>query len=106
MREKLTALIPYAAVLAADFCLLPFLARDTGSAMLLMLCVMPLVAFVTALAYGMRRGFSPLLPAIAFLLFLPAVFIHYNASAWVYAVVYAAVVLAGNGVGRLFYGRQ
>lgn len=106
MRAKLTALIPCAAVLAADFCLLPFLARDTGSAMLLMLCVMPLAAFVTALVYGMRQGFSLLLPAVAFLLFLPAVFIHYNASAWVYAVVYAVVVLAGNGVGRLFYGKR
>lgn len=106
MREKLTAMIPYAAVLAADFDLLPFLARDTGSAMLLMLCVMPLAAFVTALAYGMRRGFSLLLPAAAFLLFLPAVFIHYNASAWVYAVAYAVVVLAGNGVGRIFCGRR
>lgn len=106
MREKLTALVPYAAVLAADFYLLPFLARDTGSAMLLMLCVMPLAAFVTALVYGMRRGFSPLLPAAAFILFLPTVFLYYNASAWVYTVVYAVVVLAGNGVGRLFYGRR
>ena len=106
MRAKLTGLIPYAAVLAADFCLLPFLARDTGTAMLLMLCVMPAAAFITALVYGMRRGLSLLLPAAAFLLFLPAVFIHYNASAWVYAVVYAVVVLAGNGVGRIFYGRR
>lgn len=106
MRAKLIGLIPYAAVLAADFCLLPFLARNTGTAMLLMLCVMPAAAFVTALVYGMRRGLSLLLPAAAFLLFLPAVFIHYNTSAWVYAMVYAVVVLAGNGVGRIFYGRR
>lgn len=106
MRGKLAALIPYAAVLAADFCLLPFLAWDTGTAMLLMLCVMPAAAFVTALVCGMRRGFSPLLPASAFLLFLPAVFIHYNASAWIYAIAYAVVVLAGNGVGRILYGKR
>lgn len=102
MRAKLTGLIPY----AADFWLLPFPARNTGTAMLLMLCVMPAAAFVTALVYGMRRGLSLLLPAAAFLLFLPAVFIHYNTSAWVYAMVYAVVVLAGNGVGRIFYGRR
>lgn len=106
MREKLTALAPYAAVLAAVFYLLPPLARDTGAAMLLMLCVMPLAAFVTALACGMRRGFCPLLPAAALLLFLPTVPLYYNASAWGYSVVYAAVILAGNGVGRLFYGRR
>lgn len=65
---------------------------------------MPLAAFATALVRGMRRGFSPLLPAAAFLLFLPTVPLHYNVSAWGCAVVYAVVVLAGNGVGRLFYG--
>ncbi len=106
MKEKLTALAPYALILAAVFNLLPLLARDTGTAMLLMLWVTPLAALITALVYGMRRGFSLLLPAAAFFLFLPAVFIHYNFSAWVYAVVYAVIVLAGNGVGRIFYGRR
>ena len=66
MKDRLIPLAPYAALLAADFYLLPPLARDTGAAMLLMLCVMPLAAFITALACGMRRGFSPLLPAAAF----------------------------------------
>lgn len=106
MKDRLTALAPYAAVLAADFYLPPLLARDTGAAMLLMLCVMPLTAFITALACGMRRGFSPLLPAAAFVLFLPTVFLYYNASAWVYAAVYAVVVLAGNGAGWIFYGKR
>ena len=100
MKEKLIALVPYALVLAAAFNLLPLLARDTGTAMLLMLWVTPLIALITALVYGMRRGFSLLLPAAAFFLFLPAV------SAWVYAVVYAVIVLVGNGVGRIFYGRR
>ena len=106
MKDQLTTLAPYAAVLAADFYLLPFLARDTGTAMLLMLFVIPLAAFVTALVYGMRRGFSLLLPAAAFLLFLPTIFIHYNSSAWIYAVVYALVVLAGTAVGRIFFGKR
>lgn len=106
MKKKLTALIPCLAVLAADFYLLPLLMRDTGSAMLLMLCVMPLAAFITALACGMCRGFSPLLPAAAFALFLPTIPIYYNSSAWVYAAAYAVIVLAGNGVGRLLHGRR
>ena len=97
MKDRLIPLAPYAALLAADFYLLPPLARDTGAAMLLMLCVMPLAAFITALACGMRRGFSPLLPAAAFALFLPTIPIYYNSSAWVYAVAYAVIVLAGKG---------
>lgn len=106
MKDRLIPLAPYAALLAADFYLLPPLARDTGAAMLLMLCVMPLAAFIAALVCGLRVGFSPLLPAAALVLFVPAVPLYYNASAWSYAVVYAAIVLAGNLTGRLFHGKR
>lgn len=106
MKQKWTVWLPYLAALGLDFYLLPFLARDTGAAMLLMLCVMPLAAFCTALIGGARHGFSLLLPLAALALFLPSVFLHYNATAWVYGPVYAAVVLAGNALGRLFYGRR
>lgn len=106
MRAKLTALIPYAAMLSAVFYLLPLLARDTGTAMLLMMVVMPLAAFITALGYGMRRGFSPLMPAAALLLFLPTIFIYYNSSAWVYAPAYGAAALAGTGLGGALHGRR
>ena len=106
MKRKLAASAPYLAVLGIDFYLLPFLARDTGSAMFLMLCVMPLIAFLTAVVYGLRRGFSLLLPAAALVLFVPTNFIHYNATAWVYSLVFAGIVLAGNGVGRAFYRKR
>lgn len=106
MRSKIISLTPYIIVLGLDFYLLPCLMRNTGAAMLLMLCVMPVTAFVTAAAYGLRRGFSPLLAAAAVLLFLPTVFIHYNASAWGYALFYGAAVLAGTGVGGVFYGKR
>ena len=106
MKSKLVPWIPYLLALAADFYLLPLLARDTGSAMLLMLCAMPLAAFFTAVVFGVRRGFHLALPAAALVLFLPSVFLYYNSSAWIYAPVYAAAVLAGNGLGRIFYGKR
>ena len=106
MKQELRALAPYLAALGADFYLLPLLARDTGSGMLVMLCVMPLAALSTGVAHGARRGFSLWLPVAALLLFLPAIPLFYNWTAWPYAVVYALFVLAGMGVGRLFYGRR
>lgn len=106
MKTKLLNLLLYLIVLAADFYLLPVAAQNTGAAMLLMLCVMPLVAFVSGVAYGLRNGFSLLLPFMALLLFIPTIFIYYNASAWLYAPFYGAVVLAGNGVGRLFHKKR
>jgi len=102
MKHKLIATAPYLTALAADFYLLPCLMRDTGSAMLLMLCVMPLIALAAASVCGVRGGFTLLLPAAAFLLFLPTIPLYYNATAWPYAVVYSLVVLAGMAVGRVF----
>ena len=106
MKNKLLTLLPHLAALAADFYLLPLLARDTGSAMLLMLIVMPLAAFLTGVAYGVRNGFCVLLPIAAAVLFIPTIWIHYNASAWVYAPAYGVIVLVGNGLGRAFYRRR
>ena len=106
MNTKLMSLLPCFAVFGLEFYLLPLLMRDTGGAMLLMLLVMPLTAFLTAAVYGVFRGFSLLLPLGAGVLFLPSVFLVYNASAWVYGIVYAVVVLAGNGLGRAFYRKR
>ena len=106
MKIKLTSLLPYVIVLAADFYLLPLLMRDTGAAMLLILCIMPFVAFATAVLYGLLHGFSLMLPAMALVLFIPTIVIHYNSSAWGYATVYAVIVLAGTGLGRIFYGKK
>ena len=75
MQKKLTALLPYVVILGLDFYLLPLLAGDTGPAMLLMLCVMPLAALISALVCGMRTGFGLILPAAALLLFIPTIFI-------------------------------
>ncbi|MCI8419768.1 MAG: hypothetical protein HFF79_04575 [Oscillospiraceae bacterium] len=106
MKKNFTAMLPYLLVLAADFYLLPLLMRDTGGAMVMMLCVMPVIAFVCGIIHGVCEGFCVLLPLAALVLFVPTVFIHYNATAWVYAPVYAGIVLAGMGVGRIFYRKR
>ena len=106
MKAKLLNMLPYLIVLAVDFYLLPVAAQNTGAAMLLILCVMPLVALVIGVAYGLRRGFSIWLAVIALLLFIPTIFIYYNASAWVYPLFYALLVLVGNLIGRLFYMKR
>lgn len=106
MKKKLLGLLPYAAILAVDFYLLPCLIKDTGMAMLMMLCVIPLAAFITAVIYGVRRGFGFLLAAAAMLLFLPSIFLYYNESAWIYVLIYGGITLAGNGLGGIFYQKR
>lgn len=106
MKKKLKALIPYVIVLAADFYLLPCLINDTGIAMLMMLCVIPFIAFICSLTYGVRHGLNFLLPIIAVIIFIPTIFIYYNESAWIYVIIYGIITLAGNGLGRLFYQKR
>lgn len=106
MKKKWIAPAPYILVLAADFYLLPLLIKNTGVAMLLMLCVIPLIALICSILYGVRHGFDLLLPVIAAVLFFPTIFIYYNESAWIYTVVYGIIALAGNGIGRMFYQRR
>ena len=105
MRSKLLPLLPYVLALCVDFYLLPLLMRDTGAAMFLMLCVMPLAAFLTGVVCGVRRGVRILLLAAALVLFLPTLPLYYNYTAWVYAPAYAVIVLLGIALGRAFCGK-
>lgn len=106
MKKDVALTLPYVAILVIDFYLLPFLAKDTGTAILFMLCIMPLIAVVSSIAYGARNGFHIVLPVAAVLLFIPTIFIHYNISAWVYAIVYGVATLVGTGIGAIFYKKR
>ena len=105
MRSKLLPLLPYVLALCVDFYLLPLLMRDTGAAMFLMLCVMPLAAFLTGAACGVRRGGRVPLPAAGLVLVFSPPPPYYNYTAWVYAPAYAVVVLLGMALGRAFCGK-
>lgn len=106
MKRKIRSSIPYIIAFAVDFYVLPFIIKDTGSAMFVMLCVIPLLAFICAVIYGVRQGFDFLLPLAAIVLFAPTIFIFYNPSAWSYVLIYGAITLAGTGAGRIFYRKR
>ena len=101
--DKWKRMIPYLAVLAVDFYLLPALIRDTGSGMVMLLMVIPLVCFACSLVYGIRNSFCIWYCVIAAALFVPTIFIYYNASAWIYVVGYGIAALLGNLIGMAFH---
>ena len=106
MKEKLRGLLPYGGALAVDYYLLPLLIRDTGSAMLVMLYVIPAVTLICGMVYGARCGFGLRFGLLAAILFAPSVFIFYTASALVYIALYGCIALLGNGIGRIFYRKR
>lgn len=83
-------------VLALVFYGVPWMIRDTGSGMIIMLIVLPLLCFATSCGYGMKNGFRFRYALIVAAMFIPSIFIFYNSSAWIYAAAYGVIALLGN----------
>ena len=98
--RSLKSMLPFWAAVILGFYALPFAIQGMGSAMLILLVALPLICFGSALSYGIKCGFSVLYSVVIIILFIPSIFIFYNATAWVYAIVYSVVSLIGNLIGR------
>ena len=101
----LKPMLPYLAIIVAGFYVLPLIMMNTGMAMLILLVALPILCIIYSYLYSLKNGFSILFPIIVALSFIPAVFIFYNESAFIYVFIYFAVTLAANLVGMIFYKR-
>jgi len=99
MTDKLKKLWPYAIAIILAFYLLPLAITDTGSAMMIMLIGIPAVCLISSVLFGIKGGFWWPFGLIVAVLFIPTIFLFYNATAWFYTLVYAAVALAGDFAG-------
>jgi hypothetical protein len=88
-------MIPYLLAIAASFYLIPLLGSNTGDFMNIMLVVIPLTCFAISFFYGYKNGWNLIFPIMVGILFIPAIFIHFNSTAWVYIVGYSVISLAG-----------
>ena len=99
MMEKLKKNMVFYLLLLIDFYIIPFLIKDTGSAIAIMLVIIPLICLITSIFYGRRNGFDFCYILSVAIIFTPSIFIFYNSSAWVYVVGYAVIALFGNLIG-------
>ena len=97
--EKLKKNMVFYLLLLIDFYIIPWVIKDTGGAMIVMLVIIPLICLITSVFYGIRNGFDFLYILSVAIIFTPSIFIFYNSSAWVYAVGYAVIALFGNLIG-------
>lgn len=100
LEKTLKALIPYGILILLTFYALPKLIIDTGSAMFILLSVIPLICFLASIHYGYRHGFNILYLVLIALLFAPTILIYYNSSAWVYIPAYTVIALIGTLIGN------
>lgn len=97
--EKNQGYVTVLGIISVDFYLLPMVIKDTGTAMLMLLIVVPLICFICSLIYGLIKPFSIFYSAIVAFLFIPCIFIFYNSSAWVYIIAYGIIALIGSVIG-------
>ena len=98
---KLKENIIFYILLIINFYVIPWFIKDTGSAMMIMLMIIPLSCLVISIFYGIRNGFAFWYILIVAILFIPSIFMFYNSSAWVYVVVYTVIALLGNLIALL-----
>ena len=94
--DKLKKNMVFYLLLLIDFYIVPWFIKNTGSAMIVMLVIIPLICLITSVFYGIRNGFNFWYILIVAIMFAPSIFIFYNSSAWVYVVGYAVIALLGN----------
>lgn len=92
---KIKPMLIYLFILGLGYYLLPFLIQDTGSAMLLLLVVLPLLTLICSYLYGAKHSFHFTFPLLVMLLFIPTIFIHYNESAMIYTWIFGSLSLIG-----------
>lgn len=80
---------------------LPFLMRDTGSAMVVLLILLPLVYFTVSLIQGYHHGVHVLYCALIPVMFIPVVLLRMNSSANIYPAAYFVVGLIGSVIGQV-----
>ncbi|MFC2471517.1 MAG: hypothetical protein ACFNVI_08970, partial [Lachnoanaerobaculum gingivalis] len=101
MKDFIKKYYVYILVMLAFYVAAPLLCRDTGSAMFTLLCLLPAILFILSLVYAKMNGFKWYLSLAVALLWLPTVFIYYNESAMIYALIYGVISFVGQGVGFL-----
>ncbi len=100
---KVKEMLPYLIINILAFYLMPIIIKDTGTAMVVTLILLPLICFITSLVYGIKYSFNIIYSIIVALLFAPTILIYYNSTATVYIVGYGVIAIFGNLIGKIFY---
>ena len=98
--DKLKKNILIYILLIINFYVLPSLIKDTGTAMIMLLVVIPMITLFISIYYGKKNAFDIWYVFSVGILFFPSIFIYYNSSALIYVIVYTIIALIGNFVGK------
>ncbi|MEG0077336.1 hypothetical protein [Anaerorhabdus sp.] len=106
MKLKLREYIPYLFAFVFTFYGCPLFIGDTGTAMLILLMVVPFFILIASIMFGMtkKRIDIPFLILLE-VCFIPSIFIYMNSSALIYTVFYGVLCIIGQVIGY-FLGKS
>ena len=96
---KIKKLWSFLLIILISFYLLPLMIKNTGSGMLVLLIALPVISFICSSIYGLKNGFQPLFSILLVVLYIPSVFLIYNSSAMIYALIYGVLSFIGMYIG-------
>ena len=102
MKEDKKMLLYFIPIFIA-FYILPLFIYNTGMAIINMLCIIPLICFITNIIYAFNKVSSIMFPIISIILYIPTIFIYYgyNSGAGIYIVIYGVIIFLGYIIGKL-----
>lgn len=96
---KIKKIWSFLLIIIISFYLLPLVINDTGTGMLVLLVALPIISLTCSLIYGLKNGFQPLFSILLMAIYIPSVFLIYNSSAMIYALIYGVLSLVGMFIG-------
>ena len=103
MKEKNISLLKYLVFNILNFYILPLFINGTGSGMVILLVIIPLICLCISAIYGKCYSFNIVYPFTVAISFIPAIWIYLNESAWIYVPAYGIIALLGNLIGASIY---
>ncbi len=83
-----------------------FITTDTGSGMLILLGVCPLMIVLTGILYGKKYDVNRLYGLSIAVLILVLSLTLYSSKLYVYSIIYGILALMGNFIGSAFYEKN
>lgn len=107
MKLKLNQYIPYVLSFVFIFIGLPLFMADTGTAMIVLLMIIPMCLLSTSIMFSYTYLKIDVLYLVLVEIFsLASIFIFMNSSGLIYAAVYLGIGLVGNIIGYILGKRK
>ena len=101
--EKIKQMAPFLIVTEVAFYVLPLVSTTPAMLNTMISTVSPAVCFIAAMIFGYKIGLLWRFPLLVAVLFIPALLLFYNISAFYYVFIYGELAAIGMFFGAVVY---